>query len=498
MASSLSPSSIGTPHLFQEKLTWAEAQAHCQSLGGALPSIQSKHWNDVLYNLTGGETTWIGLSDIKSEGDWVWSDGSSLNFTYWGVGEADGAQFENCGAFWEVRNNDRWFDMTCEDEYQFICLLPSPPPPPSPPSIEKAPRLFQEKLTWAEAQAHCQSLGGELPSIQSKHWNDVLYNLTGGETTWIGLSDIKSEGDWVWSDGSSLNFSYWGVGEPDGAQFENCGAFWEVRNNDKWFDMTCEDEYQFICLLPSPPPPPSPPSIEKAPHLFQEKLAWAEARAHCQSLGGELPSIQSKHWNDVLYNLTGGETTWIGLSDIESEGDWVWSDGSSLNFSYWGVGEPDGAQFENCGAFWEVRNNDKWFDMTCEDEYQFICLLPSPPSAPSLSLERTPHLFEEKLTWAEARTHCQSLGGELPSIHSEHWNDVLYNLTGGETTWIGLSDIENEGDWVWSDGAGLGFTYWGVGEPDGAQFENCGAFCHHRRLPVMCVVLLPMKSSLKR
>ena len=36
---------------------------------------------------------------------------------------------------------------------------------------------------------------------------------------WIGLSDSGSQGKFHWTDGSSLDFTNWGAGQPDGVIF---------------------------------------------------------------------------------------------------------------------------------------------------------------------------------------------------------------------------------------------------------------------------------------
>ena len=42
------------------------------------------------------------------------------------------------------------------------------------------------------------------------------------------------------------------------------------------------------------------------------------------------------------------------------------------------------------------------------------------------------------------------------------------------TTFLGLSDIANEGYWVWSsDGSVPEYKNWGNGEPNGGTNENC-------------------------
>ena len=63
---------------------------------------------------------------------------------------------------------------------------------------------------------------------------------------------------------------------------------------------------------------------------------------------------------------------WIGLTDVEMEDHWKWSDGSQLNLLYhnWGPGEPNNYNGEeDCVT---IRRG-VWFDIPCVWKAQFIC-----------------------------------------------------------------------------------------------------------------------------
>ena len=58
------------------------------------------------------------------------------------------------------------------------------------------------------------------------------------------------------------------------------------------------------------------------------KMAFAEAEAFCVSLGGHLASIQSEEENTELLKIAEQQRVWVWLggSDQEERGKWVWSD----------------------------------------------------------------------------------------------------------------------------------------------------------------------------
>ncbi|KAL9961188.1 hypothetical protein ACROYT_G030087 [Oculina patagonica] len=59
------------------------------------------------------------------------------------------------------------------------------------------------------SQGKCATQGANLPSIHSQEENVFVQNLHGGEKSWLGLSDINTEGKFVWTDGTSTDFHHW-------------------------------------------------------------------------------------------------------------------------------------------------------------------------------------------------------------------------------------------------------------------------------------------------
>ncbi len=65
---------------------------------------------------------------------------------------------------------------------------------------------------------------------------------------WLGLTDAVVEDNWRWVDGTSLIYSSWSPGEPNGGTAENCGMIW-VGNpgGGKWNDLNCAWTNPFVC-----------------------------------------------------------------------------------------------------------------------------------------------------------------------------------------------------------------------------------------------------------
>ena len=67
------------------------------------------------------------------------------------------------------------------------------------------------------------------------------------------------------------------------------------------------------------------------------------------------------------------EWYWFGFTDEETEGEWIWSDGSKNVWQNWRGNEPNGGPYENCGT---IDINGKWIDTNCEVLRFFVCKVP--------------------------------------------------------------------------------------------------------------------------
>ncbi|XP_071324754.1 hepatic lectin-like [Trachinotus anak] len=75
-------------------------------------------------------------------------------------------------------------------------------------------------------------------------------------------------------------------------------------------------------------------------------------------------------------------------------------------------------------------------------------------------------------TWQNSRKDCQEKGADLVIITTRAELDFVVKLY--TRTWIGLSDIEQEGKWEWVDGTDLGNGgFWQSGEPNNHGHEDC-------------------------
>ena len=84
-------------------------------------------------------------------------------------------------------------------------------------------KLYSQSMTWDEAKAHFESLGGHLVTITSQDEQDFINSYVSAldrAYVWIGLR--HPWGQWV--TGEAITFTNWGDGEPDGwsGQYYGC------------------------------------------------------------------------------------------------------------------------------------------------------------------------------------------------------------------------------------------------------------------------------------
>ncbi|XP_010867500.4 CD209 antigen-like protein D isoform X2 [Esox lucius] len=105
-----------------------------------------------------------------------------------------------------------------------------------------------EQNTWEYAGQDCRRRGAQLVIINNQEEQRFLNALN--IQTWIGLSDIETEGTWRWVDGTNLTTAYWGGGEPNNLdEGEDCAVIYHDFTDPvkKWNDTPCTRKLNWIC-----------------------------------------------------------------------------------------------------------------------------------------------------------------------------------------------------------------------------------------------------------
>ena len=101
-------------------------------------------------------------------------------------------------------------------------------------------------------------------------------------------------------------------------------------------------------------------------------VSFSDASAMSKLEGAELASIHTFQENEFIRNISGSRDIFIGLSDSNIEGTFVWSDGCPLAYTNWEAGEPDNDYgLEDCVLF--LGANGKWNVDFCDFWYEYVC-----------------------------------------------------------------------------------------------------------------------------
>ncbi|GFN85308.1 LOW QUALITY PROTEIN: metalloendopeptidase [Plakobranchus ocellatus] len=102
-------------------------------------------------------------------------------------------------------------------------------------------------------------------------------------------------------------------------------------------------------------------------------LGFFDARTHCEGIGSKLGMAKTEEENQFLLKISGGHI-WLGLTDSEVEGTFVWDDGEAANYTNWSNGQPDNYGNEDCGSMYR---NGHWNDLPCPSyTLPFVCQTP--------------------------------------------------------------------------------------------------------------------------
>jgi hypothetical protein len=106
-------------------------------------------------------------------------------------------------------------------------------------------------------------------------------------------------------------------------------------------------------------------------------VTWHEAKKQCEDMGGHLVIITSKAENSFVSRLSDFQSTFIGCTDENKEGDWRWVDGTRVTWKNWAKGEPNNNGKEHYGELHDTdgvwndlqKNNPGIIGYVCEWEY---------------------------------------------------------------------------------------------------------------------------------
>lgn len=73
---------------------------------------------------------------------------------------------------------------------------------------------------------------------------------------------------------------------------------------------------------------------------------------------------------------------------------------------------------------------------------------------------------EQNLTWHQKKALCERMGGHLAVIETSQEQAFIAKLADDRYLSLGATDEENEGEWIWINGAEWVETHWMGGQPN--------------------------------
>ena len=240
-------------------------------------------------------------------------------------------------------------------------------------------RIYCHDVMDAMTQADTE--GAYLVSINDEAEDVWIHRIFEPDSFWMGLSDVAEEGQWVWHSGEPVGYTNWETDEKDGGNTEmkdyvisDWGGWRAVALGDEHTDFIeeaiLEREDLSVKTHSSKQTDTQPTGASTFPdktaaqthrsvspwhasHPFEHGV-WAvnPGNGHaymkiwCESLkdahdratanGTHLVTINDEAEQQWLLGLFGNHVYWIGLSDAEKEGEWVWQNGEPLTYKNWG------------------------------------------------------------------------------------------------------------------------------------------------------------------
>uniref|UniRef100_UPI00358F62FC macrophage mannose receptor 1-like isoform X2 n=1 Tax=Myxine glutinosa TaxID=7769 RepID=UPI00358F62FC len=522
------------------KLNWNMARQACEEQGGDLASIADSTEQRLLSALANGQDKqlWMGLM-ATFDRRWQWSDGRAIPYVSWEPGQPSVDVNAMCGLI-NFEAFGQWQLSNCSEPRGYVCKkLDTTTPSTTTESQDESKnhcasgwrlhqhacfKVFNHPKTWKEANLFCQTMGGDLASVQNLQQNFFLFTHLGlkedqrNVSMWIGLNDLRQELQFEWSDHSYVTHTSWNVEEPSNLQYRQEDCVVLSGQNGFWNDTFCDLKYGFICKKAASTGNAEAvvtsgchqgcEKIEKSCFCFYSRdMDFNEAKETCNA-----------NKENLLFTLNSFEKLFV--ASLLVEGRRYWSGRfNDMALRYTTTGEN-----ENCTIMMMMTMEKSflkmWSPEQCSSKAQVICrslvdgvTTNPPPSAAQTSeapkscppkwfsaettdfpTPETPrdYCFQvnapERLlwrTWFEARKHCLAQGAELASVQTPMEARLLgMNIVKSikHITWVGLIDNDKDKNWVWSDGSEFNTNLWSYNKPDNVQnSEYCGGLLPYYR-----------------
>ncbi|XP_056622951.1 C-type lectin domain family 4 member M-like [Triplophysa dalaica] len=424
-----------------EEKSWTDSRQFCRDRGGDLVIINTEEEQKYISSIVKGRA-WIGLSDIEKEGSMTWVDNTPLNKGFWYKGEPNDANGnEDCVEILILSENImNWNDLPCSEKRKWISkpqnhILLNVAVRSTVSIIVKSTEHITSEDT--DQIMEMEAIYGNIPhKIGSETQNQnrseaqnsrkrlvwitvclglicvlllialiVLYIHLTAESEQMkkrylnivenynkNLSSLTDERDQLQINLKSISeiklklqtdYSHL-TDERDQLQI-NLTSMSEMK-------LELETNYSHLTNVSQHFYSVMEKKLEletRVKHLSDElmknlsgscryfisseKKSWSDSRQFCRNRGGDLVIINTEEEQKYISSLV-EERAWIGLSDIEKEGDMKWVDNTPLTKGFWTKNEPNNDGNEDCVEIWNPKQSlNNWNDLPCLKEIKWVC-----------------------------------------------------------------------------------------------------------------------------
>jgi len=236
--------------------TGSSAELFCESNGGHAAIVESKEEMDLLKETLVNTTVYLGINMQeyrKTQIQAALKMAGHTGYTEFGAGEPDNYGSEDCFVA-DASDGYRWKDIHCTELHFVLCKAPSIVTP----SCGEGEYRFENScfwatqysdFTWAEAEHMCKNRSMELASIHSEQEQDFIVGSVPHWTSWIGLTDLRTEEVFRWTDGTPFDYQNWYFSDIGNEDFEDCVATgWGTSST--WNVLMCEERLGVLCKGP--------------------------------------------------------------------------------------------------------------------------------------------------------------------------------------------------------------------------------------------------------
>ncbi|RUS76836.1 hypothetical protein EGW08_015408 [Elysia chlorotica] len=354
-------------------MSFREAAVLCKREEATLVTIKSKEKNDFISSSI-KSAVWLGATDTQKTGTYTWMDQSALIYDNRAPVQSEtSGDNEDCV---EMDTDGAWNGVSCyETKRHGVCEKLGPSCPDNwfgDANNQNCYWYVEQMLTFREAAVLCKRNGANLVSIQSMEENDFVMKSI-KQAVWIGATDVREEGNYIWMDLSPVSFFNW---KSSGSSDGDC---LEMKMGGRWDGVSCAaDKREAVCEKPGKTCPSGwtlYPATNKCYHKFDSITDQFMSIVECLLEGYGTVSIRDEGEQNFVNSLKGPGSMWLGLEDSLEESVFAWADNTPLTYTNWQDGRPDGIGKEDKDCV-IMTEDGKWSDVGCDNQFSYMCTTP--------------------------------------------------------------------------------------------------------------------------